>query len=389
MLKPKNKYKNEWQNFWKNSDIPKITKICYRMEFEIARECYTEGEKSALNIFFNNRSDYFPLISSENEELVKEDLFIHDFSRELLINRWKITSYFHSYTLKLISTSIIFMICIFLLSLILKLNLISVFFSESHLLVNMLLLVVFVIILYLITFYSSSRVGDRDIYFKKIQQIHKASSYIILPLFLCIFLSYIIINGNRSLKDIEFVLEINQFLYLWLLDFWLFTFLLSFPIYLIENQKKFQYYLFRFVNSVKSCYEINEIYILFYFKNFISNLSQNLKNFIDLTIANINEIEMKFYQAFFSVKLEVLKDFVNNLEEIILDPDNYDFFKFKFSALKKIIQILNNFFKGFKIPEISFKNYTLIDFLLEKYKKISALITIIIAVITTIISIFI
>jgi len=268
-----------------------------------------------------------------------------------------------------------------------QLNLISLFFSEAHLLVNLLLLLDLTGILFLITMYFSSRVGERDIFFKKVQQFHKVIGYLILPLFLSIFLSYIIINGNRNLKDLEFAIEINQFLYLLLLDFFLFSFLISFPIYLIKNEKIYQYYMFRFVNSVKNHYEITEISIPFYFRYFILNLSQLLKNSTDLIIANIDEIEKKFYQAFFSAKMEVLKQFAADLEKIILNQDNSNLFEFKFTTLKMIIQSINNFFKDFNIPELSFKKYSLADFLLEKYKKVSAIIMVIIVVITTISSI--
>jgi len=75
MVNSMDKYKKEWRTSWKNPDIPKITKIYYGMEFEIARDCYIEGEKSAINNFFKNRSDFFPLLSKEIEELDIQELF--------------------------------------------------------------------------------------------------------------------------------------------------------------------------------------------------------------------------------------------------------------------------------------------------------------------------
>ncbi len=386
MIKSKDKYKEEWRKFWSNPDISNITKIYYGMEFELVRECCTDEEKTALINFFKNKSQYFPSLSKDIEEIDIKELFIFDFRKERLINRWKIASYFHSYTLKSILGLIGFIICTLILNFLLQLNLISIFFSEVHFLVNIFLLLGLTGIFYLITMYSSSRIGDRDIFFKKVQQLHKSIRYFILPIFLSIFLTYIIINGNRNLNDLEVVIEVNQFLYLWFLDFCLFSFLLSFPIYLIENEKKSQYYLFRFLNLVKNCNETIEKYIFLYFSNFIVNLNQPLRNSTDLIIANINEIENKFYQAFFSGKMEFLEQFVNKFEEIILNQDKYNFFEFKFSTLKEIIQTLNNFFKDFKIPEISFKKYSLTDFILERYKKISVIIMVIIAIITTIIS---
>lgn len=386
MIKSKDKYKEEWRKFWNNPDISKITKIYYGMEFELVRECCTNEDKTALINFFKKKSQYFPLLCKDIEEINIKELFILDFSKERFLNRWKIASHFHSYTLKSILGLAVFIACILVMDFILQLNLISLFFSKDHSTVNIFLLLGVTGILFLINMYSSSRIGDRDIYFKKVQQFHKLIRYFILPTFISIFLTYIIINGNRNLNDLESIIEINQFIYLWLLDFFLFSFLLSFPIYLIENEKKSQYYLFRFLNLVKNCNEINEKYILLYFKEFIVNLNQSLKNSTDLIIANINEIENKFYQAFFSGKLEVLEQFANKFEEIILNQDKNNFFKFKFSTLKEIIQTLNNFFKNFKIPEIDFKKYSLFDFILDRYKKISAIIMFLIAIITTIIS---
>lgn len=386
VIKSKDKYKEEWRKFWSNPDIPNITKIFYGMEFELVRECWFDEEKTAIIDFFKNKSQYFPLISKDIEEINIEELFIVDFWKEFFINRWKIASYFHTYTLKSILGLIGSIASILVLNFILKLNLISIFLSEDHVLVNIFLLLGLVGILFLIGMYSSSRIGDRDIYFKKVQQFHKLLIYFILPIFISTFLIYMIINRYSNLNDLESIIVVNQFVYLLLLDFTLFSFLLTFPIYLIEKEKKSQYYLFRFLNLVKNCNEVNEKYILLYFKEFIVNFNQSLKNSTDLIIANINEIENKFYQSFFSGKLEVLEQFANKFEEIILKQDNYSFFEFKFSTLKEIISTINNFFKDLKIPEITFKKYSLIDFILDSYKKISVIIMFLIAIITTIIS---
>lgn len=369
-------YKIEWNKFWKNPEIDDIKKILYRMEFEIAQECAISGEKEALKQFFLPKSKFFPKITNNLDTLIKSDYFKSKFNLEGFKNKFKIGLYFNSYFYKHLLFFVITIPLFLLLDLLFGFRVIfRFFFSEKNELILMLLFLYIVGITYLYLIYFSSVTYFKDKILFKIRIFTKITQNLILIIYMVSLLTYIVINADKSLRDINVALDFAQHVFGGFLDLVIFTGITGIQMYLIEKQKLFLYNAIKLINAMKYKFEIIRSKIFFYFYHFVEQFDDKLNKSLILKVNNKEEIENSFYSTMFTDEIDVLYQIGIGLEKFFLDEvKSRNFTKLNYSEANYLINLLNNTFKNIKLPLLSFRKFSIIDFILDKYKPILSII---------------
>lgn len=395
-----NTYKSEWKNLWKNEEISKLDKISIRMQFDNVLECQDDKIEENLRKFFTRNVKYFPKINKNLNDVIESELFSSGFfsNKISFFNRIKI-SYFFKYVLKedIFYTIFGFLFGIFFIWILevpesVLVNYISLDLINAGIIFYTIFVLISDFLLY------RGKYDDKGLaHNEKVKNICQKILFIISLLSRIIFwvgffyLFYLASTGLVWELASEFGIALFQYLILTLFYLVIVDVIRMLAIYYISFEKKFLYYMLRFIISLKNSHENNLSTIPFLFHKFLNSFNKKVNRCLNLKIENIDEIEMSFNSKFINENSEIFEGLANNLQKEILNSEkNIKFYiNLNYSLIKKIIIQLENTFDVIKLPKLKFIRIKFGELTFRKYKKIINIIIAITVVISGIINIII